>query len=73
MDPERQPSLRTELELRHNRLEIARQSPAANASLSNLLHEVDAALARMDTGTYGLCETCHDSIEADRLLANPRA
>jgi phosphoserine phosphatase RsbU/P len=25
----------------------------------------------MDAGTYGLCETCHDLIEADRLLANP--
>jgi len=63
--------LRTELERRHNRLETAMQSPAADASLSNLLNEVDAALARMDTGTYGLCETCHDTIEADRLLANP--
>ena len=63
--------LRTELERRHSRLETAMQSPAADASLSNLLSEVDAALARMDSGTYGLCETCHDSIEADRLLANP--
>ena len=25
----------------------------------------------MEAGTYGLCEGCHDSIEADRLLANP--
>ena len=63
--------LRTELERRYDRLEEALQSPAADASLSNLLGEVDAALARMDAGTYGLCETCHESIEADRLLANP--
>jgi sigma-B regulation protein RsbU (phosphoserine phosphatase) len=63
--------LRSELERRHNRLETAMQSPAADASLSNLLSEVDAALARMDAGSYGLCDTCHDSIEADRLLANP--
>ena len=47
------------------------QSPTADASLSNLLSEVDAALARMDKGSYGLCETCHDTGEADRLLANP--
>lgn len=63
--------LRTELEQRHNRLEIALRSPSADRSLSSLLCEVDAALARMDAGTFGLCETCHDSIEADRLLANP--
>ncbi len=63
--------LRTELERRYDRLEEALESSAADPSLSNLLGEVDAALARMDAGTYGLCETCHDTIEADRLLANP--
>jgi sigma-B regulation protein RsbU (phosphoserine phosphatase) len=63
--------LRTELERRFDRLEEALQSPSADPSLSKLLGEVDAALTRMDAGTYGLCETCHDSIEADRLLANP--
>ena len=25
----------------------------------------------MDTGTYGLCNTCHEPIEAERLLADP--
>jgi sigma-B regulation protein RsbU (phosphoserine phosphatase) len=63
--------LRTELERRYDRLESAIQAPSADPSLSNLLSEVDAALDRMDAGTYGLCETCHDTIEADRLLANP--
>ena len=70
--------LRKELERRYDRLESAIQAvtteaPTAPAdpSLSNLLSEVDAALDRMDAGTYGLCETCHDTIEADRLLANP--
>jgi phosphoserine phosphatase RsbU/P len=70
--------LRTELERRYDRLESAIQAATAEApaapadpSLSNLLSEVDAALDRMDAGTYGLCETCHDTIEADRLLANP--
>ena len=36
-----------------------------------LLSEVDAALARMEAGTFGLCETCHDPIETDRLTADP--
>jgi sigma-B regulation protein RsbU (phosphoserine phosphatase) len=36
-----------------------------------LLREVDSALERMDKGSYGLCETCHDPVEEDRLLADP--
>jgi sigma-B regulation protein RsbU (phosphoserine phosphatase) len=36
-----------------------------------LLKEVDSALKRMDEGTYGLCERCHDPIEQDRLMADP--
>jgi len=70
--------LRAELERRYDRLESAIQAAATEAqvapaapSLSNLLSEVDAALERMDAGTYGLCEACHDTIEPDRLLANP--
>jgi sigma-B regulation protein RsbU (phosphoserine phosphatase) len=62
--------LRSELTRRHDRLESALSS-SADASLSSLLTEVDAALARMDNGTYGICNTCHTPIEADRLLANP--
>jgi sigma-B regulation protein RsbU (phosphoserine phosphatase) len=63
--------LRTELLRRHERLQSALQSPMADASLSSLLRDVDAALARMDVGTYGLCKTCHEPIEAERLLADP--
>ncbi|MGE5244673.1 MAG: SpoIIE family protein phosphatase [Betaproteobacteria bacterium] len=39
--------------------------------VQNLLVEVDAALRRMDAGTYGLCATCHEPIDPDRLLADP--
>jgi sigma-B regulation protein RsbU (phosphoserine phosphatase) len=39
--------------------------------LQELLGEVDAALGRMETGAYGLCETCREPIEDDRLLADP--
>ena len=63
--------LRTELEQRRTRLHEALHSPAADASLSELLTAVDAALSRIDQGTFGLCETCHDTIEAERLLADP--
>src|SRR5258705_2622869 len=63
--------LRTELEQRRERLHEALHSPAADASLSQLLTEVDPALSRIDQGTFGLCETCHDTIEAERLVADP--
>ena len=63
--------LRTELELRRERLHEALHSPAADASLSELLKAVDTALSRLDQGTFGLCETCHSTIEAERLLADP--
>lgn len=39
--------------------------------LYQLLQEVDAALERMEGGTFGLCETCHEEIENDRLRADP--
>ena len=32
---------------------------------------MDAALQRLERGEYGLCETCHDPIEPDRLRADP--
>ena len=63
--------LRTELEQRRTRLHEALQAPAADASLSQLLTDVDAALGRISEGKFGICESCHESIEADRLLADP--
>ena len=39
--------------------------------MTRLLHEVDAALRRMDVGTFGICETCGDPVETERLLADP--
>lgn len=41
--------------------------------LNELIAEIDAALGKLDNGSYGLCETCHDPIEADRLAQNPLA
>lgn len=63
--------LRTELEQRRERLHEAMHSPAADASFSELLKAVDAALSRLDQGIFGICETCHSSIETERLLTDP--
>jgi len=37
------------------------------------LEAVDAALARLDVGTYGACTICGKSVGADRLAALPWA
>ncbi len=61
-----------QLEERRQRLRaLMAASPPDTAQLERLLGEVDAALARLAAGSFGLCETCHDPIEAERLLADP--
>ncbi|WP_345750776.1 TraR/DksA family transcriptional regulator [Microbacterium rhizophilus] len=37
------------------------------------LSDIDAALARIDAGTYGVCEVCGEPIPEGRLLARPTA
>jgi len=68
-----EPYLREQLEKRREELKQAINSPAAvaPAAFFSLLHEVDAALDRMNDGTFGICEACHDTIEKDRLIADP--
>lgn len=39
--------------------------------MRNQLLEIEMALARMEHGTYGVCEETDEVIEADRLLAIP--
>ena len=62
--------LRTELEVRRQRL-LEAERAAVDPSLRQLLVSVDAALSRLNDGTFGICEHCHESIEADRLLSDP--
>jgi sigma-B regulation protein RsbU (phosphoserine phosphatase) len=62
--------LRPSIMEKRARLRAAAQSVSAEY-LNELLAEVDAALRRIDEGTFGICELCHDRIEADRLAQNP--
>jgi RNA polymerase-binding transcription factor DksA len=41
--------------------------------LEQRLMEIDAALEKMEKGTFGACEVCDKPIEEDRLEANPAA
>lgn len=46
---------------------------ALAASLTENLHEVEGALAKLDAGTFGSCEDCGAVIAALRLEAMPSA
>ena len=63
--------LARQLRERRERLEAALVQAPAAPDLGRLLGEVDAALERLGNGTYGLCEVCHDPVEADRLAVDP--
>jgi sigma-B regulation protein RsbU (phosphoserine phosphatase) len=62
--------LRPKIIERRVRLQAAAHSVSAEY-VNDLLAEIDATLLRIDNGSYGLCEICHDPIEADRLARNP--
>ena len=73
----RQLAERTGLELDHNFADAS--SVAAEQGevrvlaeqLGAVLAEVEHALAKIDTGTYGTCETCGEAIAEARLEAMP--
>jgi len=62
---------RTELNDRRDRLQAAIAEAEETSHLARLLADVDLALKRLGNGSFGLCETCHDPIEEDRLRADP--
>ena len=71
MNATRDAALHTQLLDRRDRLKRSIPQVQNNDEIVSLLHEVDAALERMDKGTFGICETCHDPIENERLLVDP--
>lgn len=68
------PYLREQLEKRRTELNsvVSAAAPEAPATpFLEILSEVDSALQRMDDGTYGICPTCNETVEKERLLADP--
>jgi RNA polymerase-binding transcription factor DksA len=59
--------VRAELLRERARLERA---PATSAVASEL-HAIAQAIARLDSGDYGLCATCGQAIPFDRLVVMP--
>ncbi|MBO0862802.1 MAG: SpoIIE family protein phosphatase [Chloracidobacterium sp.] len=68
-----EPMVRGQLLDRRQKLETALVKFSEAGRLRQLLREVDAALERLSAGSYGLCEVCHDPVEAERLIADPLA
>ncbi len=54
-------------------IEAFEEHAAVEVELEARLMEIDAALARVEVGTYGLCRVCKKEIEEARLHANPAA
>ncbi len=48
-------------------------SDALRSLLGELRQDVERALARLGTGTYGICEECSEPIPLERLRALPEA
>lgn len=73
MSSDLDPILRQQLVDRRRHLGRVASTGARGLRVEALIREVDAALARMDAGTYGLCEVCRGPIEPERLIGDPLA
>lgn len=64
-------AIREQLLERREKLQVTTSTIPTNFELARLIDEVDAALVRMNNGSYGLCKACNEPVETDRLLADP--
>jgi sigma-B regulation protein RsbU (phosphoserine phosphatase) len=64
--------LRDQLLIRREKLGTA-IAKSQTANLVQLLEQVDKALEKVDAGTYGVCEHCLGTVEAERLMTDPLA
>jgi sigma-B regulation protein RsbU (phosphoserine phosphatase) len=71
MAPISETFVQEQLQVRRTRLLEAIEYSSRDAALSGLLQQVDSALERLKHGSFGICEVCHDTIEADRLITDP--
>jgi phosphoserine phosphatase RsbU/P len=63
--------LRSDLMARRERILSLEPSADATPAPEQLVGKIDAALARMDSGSFGICLSCHTPVEANRLLQDP--
>ena len=63
-------AIRGQLQERRERLQEV-LGKVETTRLSQLLEDVDQALHRIDTSSFGICERCQGTIENERLLGDP--
>ena len=73
MDEASLASIRAHLVARRHRIARVVEDRDETSRLVDLLKEVDSALERLGDGTYGVCKTCHESIEDQLLERDPLA
>jgi len=66
-------TMRDQLKDRKSKLKAILTTSPEDPLFLRLLNDVDAALARLDDGTYGICKVCDDPVEPELLLADPLA
>jgi sigma-B regulation protein RsbU (phosphoserine phosphatase) len=64
-------SVKEQLHIRKEKLGEAIKQMPEHSHLFDLLKQVDSALKKIDHGTYGICEVCHDHVEEERLFIDP--
>jgi sigma-B regulation protein RsbU (phosphoserine phosphatase) len=62
--------VREQLLVRRQNLETA-LTKHETTQMVHLLHDVDEALSKLEHGNFGVCENCHESIEVERVIADP--
>ena len=63
--------LRDQLLARRQKLKSTAETVGLKSGIAELLGEVDAALARMETGTYGLCENAMNPLRKTASSLTP--
>lgn len=71
--PEAHDDARSDENTNADALEELVNDEAIARQLETQLAEVEAALGRIEDGTYGVCSVAGEAIEEDRLAANPAA
>lgn len=56
-----------------DRDEDYKERASITETLSKRLADIDTALSNLESGKYGVCVSCGNQIEEDRLEANPAA
>ncbi len=63
--------LRKQLNERRDRLESSAKNLTEPIKIYRLLQQIDRAIERLNKGSFGICEVCHDPIEPERLAYDP--